>query len=192
MRRRDEGNPVECRLPPRTRAGTRRTSFQSYEAATRRRRACPGHGVANSRTVDIATSARRRFRLAFSTGAQPLDVDLASQLRWRRRGGHHAHRARPVHEHYHASRLLDNGAQGIVAPHVEPWGSAAHRHGLPIPAAGQALGGRGCAAMCFQERARRRRHAAHEPGDDVIVSSKRRKAIAGADAIAQVQGVDVL
>jgi 2-keto-3-deoxy-L-rhamnonate aldolase RhmA len=25
----------------------------------------------------------------------------------------------PGHEHYHATRLLDNGAQGIVAPHVD-------------------------------------------------------------------------
>src|SRR4030095_11854998 len=81
-----------------------------------------GMGVRNSRTVDIATVARTcDFDWLFiDMEHSSLDVDLASQLAMASLGAGISPIVRiPGHEHYHASRLLDNGAQGIVAPHVD-------------------------------------------------------------------------
>ena len=81
-----------------------------------------GMGARQARTVDIAAIARGcDFDWLFiDMEHSSLDVDLASQLAMASLGAGITPIVRvPGHEHYHASRLLDNGAQGIVAPHVD-------------------------------------------------------------------------
>ena len=81
-----------------------------------------GMGARQARTVDIATIAKTcGFDWLFiDMEHSSMDVDLASQLAMASLGAGITPLVRvPGHEHYHASRLLDNGAQGIVAPHVD-------------------------------------------------------------------------
>ena len=81
-----------------------------------------GMGLRLARTVDIATIAKTCGYdwLFIDMEHNSMDVDTAAQI---------AMAALPVgvtpivrvpgKEHYHASRLLDAGAQGIVVPHVD-------------------------------------------------------------------------
>ena len=81
-----------------------------------------GLGVQKARTVDIGLMAKTcGFDWLFIDGEHgALDLDTASQI---------ATAALPLgvtpvvrvagFEHWHASRILDNGAQGIVFPHVD-------------------------------------------------------------------------
>lgn len=81
-----------------------------------------GMGLRLSRTVDIATIAKTCGYdwLFIDMEHNSMDVDTAAQI---------AMAALPLgitpivrvpgKEHYHASRLLDAGAQGIVVPHVD-------------------------------------------------------------------------
>jgi len=155
-----------------------------------------GMGVRQSRTVDIATVAKTcGFDWLFiDMEHSSLDVDRASQLAMASLGAGISPIVRvPGHEHYHASRLLDNGAQGIVAPHVdsvEEAGRVARACRYPplghrsVAGAQPQLGFRsvpvGEATRLVNEETL------------VVVMLETPKAIAGADAIAQVQGVDVL
>jgi len=155
-----------------------------------------GMGVRNSRTVDIATVARTcDFDWLFiDMEHSSLDVDMASQLAMASLGAGVSPIVRvPGHEHYHASRLLDNGAQGIVAPHVDTVEEAkrivsACRYppqgkrsvAGPAPQFGFKNVPLGDATRMMNEETL------------VIVMLETPKAIANADAIAQVEGVDVL
>ncbi|MDB5921915.1 MAG: Aldolase [Betaproteobacteria bacterium] len=81
-----------------------------------------GMGLRQARTVDIAAIGKKcGFEWLFiDMEHSSLDVDTAAQI---------ATAALPVgitpivrvpgKEHHHASRLLDSGAQGIVVPHVD-------------------------------------------------------------------------
>src|SRR5262245_30947724 len=155
-----------------------------------------GMGVRNSRTVDIATVAKTcDFDWLFiDMEHSSLDVDLASQLAMAALGAGIAPIVRiPGHEHYHASRLLDNGAQGIVAPHVESVQEAqrivsACRY---PPQGKRSVAG---AAPQFAFRNVPLGDATRLMNEEtlVIVMLETPDAIASADAIAQVEGVDVL
>jgi 2-keto-3-deoxy-L-rhamnonate aldolase RhmA len=155
-----------------------------------------GMGARQSRTVDIATIAKTcGFDWLFiDMEHSSMDVDLASQLAMAALGAGITPLVRvPGHEHYHASRLLDNGAQGVVAPHVDTVEEAqriaracrypplGHRS---IAGAQPQLGFRtvpvGEATKLVNEITL------------VVVMLETPKAIANADAIAQVPGVDVL
>jgi 2-keto-3-deoxy-L-rhamnonate aldolase RhmA len=81
-----------------------------------------GLGVRNARTVDIAAAAATcGFDWLFiDMEHNSMDVDTAAQISMAAPGMGVTPIVRvPGHEHYHATRLLDNGAQGIVAPHVD-------------------------------------------------------------------------
>ena len=81
-----------------------------------------GLGVRQARTVDIgAIAATCGFDWLFiDMEHNSMDVDTAAQIAAAAPGLGITPLVRvPGHEHYHATRLLDNGAQGIVAPHVE-------------------------------------------------------------------------
>jgi 2-keto-3-deoxy-L-rhamnonate aldolase RhmA len=155
-----------------------------------------GMGARQARTVDIATIAKTcGFDWLFiDMEHSSMDVDLASQLAMAALGAGITPLVRvPGHEHYHASRLLDNGAQGVVAPHVDTVEEAqriaracrypplGHRS---IAGAQPQLGFRtvpvGEATKLVNEITL------------VVVMLETPKAIANADAIAQVPGVDVL
>src|SRR6185503_15626970 len=81
-----------------------------------------GLGLRQARTVDIAQIAKTAgFDWLFIDGEHAsLDVDTASQIAV---GALHVG-VTPIYrvaglEHWHASRMLDNGAQGIVFPHID-------------------------------------------------------------------------
>jgi 2-keto-3-deoxy-L-rhamnonate aldolase RhmA len=81
-----------------------------------------GLGVRNARTVDIAQMLKTcGFDWAFiDCEHSSMELDTAAQLA----GASLALGVTPLvrvpgFEHWHASRLLDNGAQGIVFPHVD-------------------------------------------------------------------------
>jgi 2-keto-3-deoxy-L-rhamnonate aldolase RhmA len=155
-----------------------------------------GMGVRQGRTVDIAAVARScDFDWLFiDMEHSSLDVDLAAQLAMAALGAGITPIVRvPGHEHYHASRLLDNGAQGIVAPHVDTVEEATRiaRACRYPPLGHRSVAGAqpqlGFASVPVGE-------ATKQVNDLTLVSVmlETPKAIANADAIAQVPGVDVL
>jgi len=86
-----------------------------------------GMGLRQARTVDIATIARTcGFDWLFiDMEHNSMDVDTAAQIAMASLGAGITPIVRvPGHEHYHATRLLDAGAQGIVVPHVDGAGQA--------------------------------------------------------------------
>src|SRR3954468_20206485 len=81
-----------------------------------------GLGVRNARTVDIAQLAKTAgFDWLFIDGEQSsMDTDTAAQIACASRAVGITPLVRVAGlEHWHASRLLDNGAQGIVFPHID-------------------------------------------------------------------------
>jgi 2-keto-3-deoxy-L-rhamnonate aldolase RhmA len=81
-----------------------------------------GLGVRNARTVDIAQMLKTcGFDWAFlDCEHSSMELDTAAQLAAASLSAGVTPLVRvPGLEHWHASRLLDNGAQGIVFPHIE-------------------------------------------------------------------------
>jgi 2-keto-3-deoxy-L-rhamnonate aldolase RhmA len=99
----------------------------------------------------------------------------------------------PGHEHYHASRLLDNGAQGIVAPHVDTVEEAQRIvSACRYPPQGKRSVGGPPPQMSFKTIPLADATRLQNEETLVIVMLETPKAIANADLIAQVKGVDVL
>lgn len=81
-----------------------------------------GMGVRQARTVDIATVAGTcGFDWLFiDTEHNSMDVDIACQIAMAALATGITPIVRVAgHEHHHASRVLDNGALGVVVPHVD-------------------------------------------------------------------------
>lgn len=81
-----------------------------------------GIGLRQARTVDIAAIARAcGFDWLFvDMEHNSMDVDVAAQIAMAGLGAGVTPVVRvPGHEHYHATRLPDAGAQGIVVPHID-------------------------------------------------------------------------
>jgi len=155
-----------------------------------------GMGARQARTVDIAMIAKTcDFDWLFiDMEHSSMDVDLASQLAIACLGAGITPLVRvPGHEHYHASRLLDNGAQGIVAPHVDTVEEAKR---IASACRYPPIGHRSLAGAMPQLgfRALPAGEATRIINGEtlVIVMLETPKAIANADAIAQVDGVDGL
>ena len=155
-----------------------------------------GMGVRQSRTVDIATVARTcGFDWLFiDMEHSSLDVDLASQLAMASLGAGITPLVRvPGHEHYHASRLLDNGAQGIVAPHVDTVEEAKRiASACRYPPIGHRSVAGAQPQLGFRSVPVGEATKLVNAATLVVVMLETPKAIANADAIAQVEGVDVL
>jgi len=155
-----------------------------------------GMGLRQARTVDIATIAQTcDFDWLFiDMEHNSMDVDTAAQISMAALGAGITPIVRvPGKEHYHASRLLDAGAQGIVVPHVD----TAEEAGRVV-------------AYCKYPPVGHRSIAGAQPqlgfktlptGDAmrlvnaetlVVVMLETPTAIANAGAIAAVPGVDVL
>jgi 2-keto-3-deoxy-L-rhamnonate aldolase RhmA len=155
-----------------------------------------GLGVRQARTVDIATIAKTCGYdwLFIDMEHSSLDVDLASQLAMASLGAGITPLVRvPGHEHYHASRLLDNGAQGIVAPHVDTVEEAKR---IAAACRYPPLGHRSVAGappqLAFRSLPVGEATRLVNASMLVIVMLETPRAIANADALAQVEGVDVL
>jgi 2-keto-3-deoxy-L-rhamnonate aldolase RhmA len=155
-----------------------------------------GMGLRQARTVDIAAIAKKcGFEWLFiDMEHSSLDVDTAAQI---------AAAALPVgitpivrvpgKEHHHASRLLDSGAQGIVVPHVDTVEEAqrAVSYCKFPPVGHRSISG---LQPLFGFQTVPPADFARMANDEtlVIVMLETPAAIAKADAIAAVPGVDVV
>jgi 2-keto-3-deoxy-L-rhamnonate aldolase RhmA len=155
-----------------------------------------GMGLRQARTVDIAAIGKKcGFEWLFiDMEHSSIDVDTAAQI---------ATAALPVgitpivrvpgKEHHHASRLLDSGAQGIVVPHVDTVEEAqrAVSYCKFPPVGHRSISG---LQPLFGFNTIPPADFARMANDEtlVIVMLETPAAIAKADAIAAVPGVDVV
>ena len=155
-----------------------------------------GMGVRLARTVEIAALLKTAgFDWMFIDAEHSsIDPGMAAEL---------AAAALPVGitpmvrvaglEHWHASRMLDNGAQGIVFPHIDNAEQAAHVASICRypPAGKRSMGGAlpqlGFAPMPVNEAAR----LANEE-TMVVAMIESPQGVANADAIAATPGIDAL
>lgn len=155
-----------------------------------------GLGVNQARTVGIATMAKTAgFDWLFIDGEHSsMDGDDAAQLSTAALGAGVTPIVRVAgFEHWHASRMLDNGAQGIVFPHVDSKEEAQRvADACRYPPVGKrsmggALAQLGFASMPVGE-------AARLVNDEtlVVVMIESPKGVANADEIAATKGVDAL
>lgn len=174
--------------------------MDAYPNHTKRRLASGqiaiGMGLRQARTVDIASVGKTCDYdwLFIDMEHSPLDVDQAAQI---------SMAALPVgitpivrvpgKEHHHASRLLDSGAQGIVVPHVDTPEEAERvvSHCKYPPVGHRSVMG---AQPQFAFRSLAVGEAVKRVNEEtlVVVMLETPKAIANADAIAAVPGLDVL
>ena len=155
-----------------------------------------GMGLRQARTVDIATLAKAAgFDWIFiDMEHSSMDVDLASQLAMAALSVGIAPLVRvPGHEHHHSSRLLDNGAQGVVAPHVDTVEEAKRiASACRYPPVGKRSMAGPQPQLSFAGTAPAEATRLVNQEMLVTVMLETPKAIANADAIAQVEGVDAL
>lgn len=123
-----------------------------------------------------------------------MDVDTAAQIAMAALGVGVAPIVRvPGHEHYHATRLLDAGAQGIVVPHVD---SSAEAERVVAYCKYPPLGHRSVAGaqpqLAFKSLPTAEAMRLVNEGTLVVVMLETPRAIANAEAIAAVPGIDVL
>jgi 2-keto-3-deoxy-L-rhamnonate aldolase RhmA len=155
-----------------------------------------GMGLRQARTVDIAAIAKAcDFDWLFiDMEHNSMDVDRAAQIAAAALGVGISPIVRvPGHEHYHATRLLDAGAQGVVVPHVDTAQEAqAIADNCRYPPAGRrslagAMPQLGYKTLSVADSTRLVNQEIL-----VVVMLETPAAIENADAIAQVPGIDVL
>lgn len=155
-----------------------------------------GLGLRQARTVDIAQIASTSgFDWLFiDCEHSSMDLDTAAQISAASLAVGITPLVRvPGYEHHHASRALDNGAHGIVFPHVDTAEQASRLAGFcRFPPAGRrSMGGGlqqlGFAPMPIAEAAR----LANEQ-TMVVVMLESPQAIENCDAIAAAPGVDAV
>jgi len=155
-----------------------------------------GLGIRQARTVDIAQIAKTAgFDWLFIDGEHSsIDPDTAAQIA----AASLAVGVTPVVrvaglEHWHASRMLDNGAQGIVVPHVDSAeearrvASACRYPPIGKRSMGGGLQQLGFAPMPVGEQAR-----IINEETLVVVMIESAQAVESCDAIAAVPGIDAL
>ena len=155
-----------------------------------------GLGLRLARTVDIATIAKACDYdwLFIDMEHGSLDVDRAAQIAVAALAVGVTPIVRvPGPEHYHATRLLDAGAQGIVVPHVD---TAAQAERIVsycrFPPAGRRSIGGAQPQLGFRSVPVVEAMGLVNEETLVVVMLETAAAIANADAVAAVKGVDVL
>jgi 2-keto-3-deoxy-L-rhamnonate aldolase RhmA len=155
-----------------------------------------GLSVRQSRTVDIATIARTcGFDWLFIDMEHGTHgVDGAAQLAMACLGAGITPVVRvPGHESYHASRLLDAGAQGIVAPHVDtPEQARRVAQACRYPPLGHRSVAGAQPQLGFRNLPLAEATRLVNEHTLVVVMLETPRAIANAADIARVEGVDVL
>jgi len=155
-----------------------------------------GFGLRQSRTVDIATIAGTcGYDWVFiDTEHNSMDIDSACQIAMAAIATGVTPIVRvPGHEHYHCARVLDNGALGVIVPHVDSVEEAqAVASACRYPPLGHrsmagAMPGLAFEAVPAREAARRLNEQTL-----VVVMLESPRAIESADAIAAVEGIDVV
>jgi 2-keto-3-deoxy-L-rhamnonate aldolase RhmA len=155
-----------------------------------------GIGLRQARTVDIAAIARAcGFDWLFiDMEHNSMDVDMAAQIAMAGLGADVTPIVRvPGHEHYHATRLLDAGAQGIVVPHID---TVAEAERVVSSCRYPPLGHRSIAGaqpqLSFASLPTGEAMRAVNAETLLVVMLETPTAIANAEAIAAVPGIDVL
>ena len=155
-----------------------------------------GLGVNQARTVSIATMAKTAgFDWLFIDGEHgSLDPDTAAQIST----ASLAVGVTPIvrvagFEHWHASRLLDNGAQGIVFPHVDTKEEAQRvANACRYPPVGKRSMGGALAQLGFASVPVGEASRLMNEETLVVVMIESPQGVANADEIAAVKGVDAL
>lgn len=155
-----------------------------------------GMGLRQARTVDIAKIAGScDFDWLFiDMEHNSMDVDLASQICVAALESGVTPIVRvPGHEHFHASRLLDGGALGIVVPHVDTAEQARRAvSNCRFPPLGKRSVPGGLPQTNFQVLPPAEQIRLINEMTLVVVMLETPEAIANAEEIAAVDGVDVL
>lgn len=155
-----------------------------------------GMGVRLARTVDIATVAKTcGFDWLFiDMEHNSIDVDTAAQMAMASLAVGISPIVRvPGKEHHHASRLLDAGAQGVVVPHVDTVEEAKRAVAYcKYPPIGHRSVMGVLPQFAFQNMPVGESTAIANQETLVIVMLETPDAIAQADAIAAVPGLDVI
>lgn len=155
-----------------------------------------GIGLRQARTVDIATAAKTCGYdwLFIDMEHSSMNVDLAAQLSMAALAVGITPIVRvPGYEHHHASRLLDNGAQGIVVPHIDTAAEAQRvvSHCKYPPVGHRSMAG-AQPQLGFKTLPALQATRLVNQQTLVVVMLETPAAIRNADAIAAVKGVDVL
>jgi 2-keto-3-deoxy-L-rhamnonate aldolase RhmA len=155
-----------------------------------------GMGLRQARTVDIGrVLGACGFDFAFiDMEHNTMTIDTAAQIAVACHDAGVTPLVRvPGYEHYLATRLLDAGAMGIVFPHVD---TAEHARQLvdncKYPPMGHRSLGGPMAQLGFRAYPRAESTAAVNKETLLVMMLETPEAIANADAIAAVPGVDVL
>lgn len=155
-----------------------------------------GLGLRQARTVDIAPIARSAgFDWLFiDLEHSSLDLDCASQIAVAALATGVTPVTRvPGKEHHHAARALDNGAQGVVIPHVD---DAAEARRMVEQCLYPPLGHRSVAGaqpmLGFDSLPVGEMTRAINAETLIVIMLESPRAIAEADAIAALPGVDVV
>ncbi len=155
-----------------------------------------GMGVRQARTVDIASIAKTcGFDWLFiDMEHSSMDVDLAAQIALAALATGVTPIVRvPGKEHHHASRLLDNGAMGIVVPHID---TAMEAQRVALHCKYPPIGHRSIAGaqpqLGFKSLPTGQAMKLVNQETLVVVMLETPTAIKNADAIAAVKGIDVL
>ena len=155
-----------------------------------------GMGLRQARTVDIATIAGTcGFDWLFiDTEHNSMSIDTACQIAMAAIATGVTPIVRvPGHQHYHCARALDNGALGVVVPHVDTAEEAqAVANACKYPPVGHRsiagnMPGLGFAGVPVGEATRRMNDETL-----VVVMLESPRAIENADKIAAVNGIDSL
>jgi len=155
-----------------------------------------GMGLRQARTVDIASIAKNcGFDWLFiDMEHSSMNADLAAQISMAALATGVTPIVRvPGKEHHHASRLLDNGAMGVVVPHVD---TAAEAQQVAAHCKYPPIGHRSIAGaqpqLGFQSLPTGEAMRVVNQETLVVVMLETPLAIKNADAIAAVKGIDVL
>ena len=155
-----------------------------------------GVGLRQARTVDIGKAMKTAgFDWLFiDMEHSTMDVDTAVQISVAAQSAGIAPIVRvPGFQHFHASRVLDGGAQGIVVPHVDTADTAREMvANCKYPPIGRRSVQGAQPVLDFQTRPMAEATTAVNAATALVVMLETPEAIANADSIAAVAGVDAL
>lgn len=155
-----------------------------------------GVGLRQARTVDIGKAMKTAgFDWLFiDMEHSTMDLDTAVQISVAAQSAGIAPIVRvPGFQHFHASRVLDGGAQGIVVPHVDTVETAREMvANCKYPPLGHRSVAGAQPVLGFETRSVAEATAEVNAATALVVMLETPEAIANADAIAAVPGIDAL
>lgn len=155
-----------------------------------------GIGLRQARTVDIAKIAKACDYdwLFVDMEHNSMDLDMAAQICVAALDCGVTPLVRvPGHQHFHATRILDNGAMGIVVPHVETAADAKQAvNNCKFPPIGHRSMGGSLPQTGFARLGNVEQSEIVNEQVMLVMLIESPKAIDNIDAIAAVEGVDAL